>query len=78
MTAVHGDLVVEVLSPSTRRKDLLLKREVYADGVPTYWLVHPATRTLTVLSLRDGAYVQTAQGARLELEAPFPVVVDLT
>ena len=71
-------LVVEVLSPSTRRKDLLLKREVYAEfGVPSYWLVDPTTRTLTVLSLRDGAYVETARGTRLELDAPFPVVVDL-
>lgn len=71
-------LVVEVLSPSTRRKDLLLKREIYAEfGIPSYWLVDPKTRTLTVLSLRDGAYVETARGARLELTEPFPVVVDL-
>lgn len=71
-------LVVEVLSPSTRRKDLLLKREIYAEfGIPSYWLLDPPTRTLTVLTLRDGAYVETARGSRLELGAPFPLVVDL-
>lgn len=72
-------LVVEVLSPSTSRKDRLLKREIYAEfGVSSYWLVDPETRTMTVLSLRDGAYIETARGARLELEEPFPVVIDLS
>ena len=72
-------LVVEVLSPSTRRKDLLLKREIHAEfGVPSYWLVDPKTRILTVLSLRAGAYVETARGSRLELDEPFPVPIDLT
>lgn len=72
-------LVVEVLSPSTRRKDLLLKREIYAEfGIATYWLLDPPRRLLTVLTLQDGAYVETAQGSRLELDAPYPVVIDLT
>lgn len=71
-------LVVEVLSPSTQRKDRLLKREIYAEfRIASYWLVDPETRTLTVLSLRDGAYVETVKGSRLELAEPFPVVVDL-
>lgn len=71
-------LVVEVLSPSTRRKDLLLKRELYAElAIASYWLLDPRTRTLTVLSLRDGAYVETARGTRLELTEPFPLVLDL-
>lgn len=72
-------LVVEVLSRSTRRRDLLVKREIYAElGVASYWLVEPGTGEVTVLSLRDGSYVQTAQGTRLELTEPYDVVVDLT
>ena len=35
-------LVVEVLSPSTRTVDLVLKRRVLEEaGVPSYWLVDP-------------------------------------
>jgi Uma2 family endonuclease len=44
-------LVVEVLSPSSRSRDLLLKRHYYAGGgIPRYWIVDPTARTLTVLS----------------------------
>jgi Uma2 family endonuclease len=42
--AIEGtpDLVVEILSPSTRDRDLELKREVYEKfSVPEYWIVDP-------------------------------------
>jgi Uma2 family endonuclease len=36
-------LAVEILSPSTRRKDPFLKRSKYQDaGVPSYWIIDPA------------------------------------
>ena len=36
-------LAVEVLSPSTRRKDHVLKRSKYQDaGVQSYWIIDPA------------------------------------
>lgn len=36
------DLVVEVLSPSNTRHDLVRKRELYArHGVPEYWVLEP-------------------------------------
>jgi Uma2 family endonuclease len=39
------DLVVELLSPSTRRRDRGLKMQKYAAaGVPHYWIVDPRTR----------------------------------
>jgi len=54
-------LVVEVHSPSTRLADLGTKRLAYESaGVPSYWMVDPAGPTLTVLSLRDGRYVEEA------------------
>ena len=35
-------LAVEVLSPSTRRKDAVYKRSKYEDsGVASYWIVDP-------------------------------------
>jgi Uma2 family endonuclease len=42
-------LVVEVLSPGTRRRDTGLKRRLYdRAGVREYWIVDPDERTVTV------------------------------
>jgi len=57
--AIHGapDLAVEILSPSTRRLDLVAKRRLYArDGVREYWIVDPRERSVTVLALRGDAF----------------------
>jgi Uma2 family endonuclease len=51
---VVPDLVVEVLSPSTRANDLGPKREIYMrSGVRELWLVDPDARTVT--RVRPGA-----------------------
>ena len=51
------DLVVEILSPGTRRRDLTTKRELYARfGVQEYWIVDPEARTVTVLALVGDKY----------------------
>ena len=43
------DLVVEILSPSTRSRDRRLKRDVYErTGVEEYWLVDPENDSVTV------------------------------
>lgn len=72
-------LAVEVLSPSTRRKDQVLKRSKYAEaGVGGYWIVDPAEPSLTALDLVDGAYVTSAQASGAEpamLHRPFPLEV---
>lgn len=56
---VYGppDLVVEVLSPGTRRTDRLEKMGEYARAeVREYWIVDPAGQTVEVFVLRGGAY----------------------
>jgi Uma2 family endonuclease len=72
-------LAVEVLSPSTRRIDLVLKRDAYAAaGVPAYWIVDPEVPSLTALRLEAGAYVEEAVVAGTDTFAassPFPVTV---
>jgi Uma2 family endonuclease len=51
------DLVVEVLSPGTRRTDRLEKTVEYARaGVREYWIVDPHGQTVEVFILREGAY----------------------
>jgi Uma2 family endonuclease len=54
-------LAVEVLSPSTRRFDLLVKRDrLQQAGCPSYWVVDPDEPSVLVLELRDGEYVEVA------------------
>ncbi len=55
------DLVVEVESPSTRKRDQTVKLDAYRDaGVPEYWRVAFRPRTVTVLGLSEdrGRYVE--------------------
>ncbi len=70
-------LAVEVLSPSTRSKDLLLKRGIYEQsGVGSYWIVDPDEPSVLALELRDGCYVEAGRVVGdevLALELPFPV-----
>ncbi len=57
----RADLVVEIVSPSSRRYDRVKKLNWYAQlGVPEYWIIDPEARTLERLVLRDGAYVIAA------------------
>ncbi|MBV8528788.1 MAG: Uma2 family endonuclease, partial [Candidatus Dormibacteraeota bacterium] len=50
-------LVVEVMSPSGRGRDLFEKRRIYAAGRASwYWLVDPAVPSLTVLRLEGETY----------------------
>jgi Uma2 family endonuclease len=70
-------LVVEILSPSTRAKDLLLKRGLYADsGVPYYWVLDPDVPSALALTLVDGAYVDTGRASGSEplaVSQPIPI-----
>ena len=76
------NLVVEVLSPSTRRTDRLEKTVEYARaGVSEYWIVDPNGRTVEVFILREGAYEllgkwEEGEEARSEVLAGFRVAVN--
>ena len=53
----HGvpALVVEMTSPSTRRKDLVKKLDLYMQtGVQEYWLIDPDRKTALVYTFADG------------------------
>lgn len=51
------DLVVEIISPTSLRRDRYDKRELYARfGVKEFWLADVANRSIEVLSLKAGNY----------------------
>ena len=55
------DWVCEVLSPSTRKVDLLEKRPTYArEGVGHLWLIDPTDRTLEAFELHEGQWLLIA------------------
>jgi Uma2 family endonuclease len=72
-------LAVEVLSPSTRRMDLTLKRaRLEAAGCPSYWLLDPHEPSLLALELVGAAYVEVAHVVGEETwraTRPFEVVL---
>lgn len=56
--AVPPDWACEILSPSTRRLDLTLKRDICArEGVAHLWFVDPDARTLEAFGLEGGRWV---------------------
>jgi Uma2 family endonuclease len=77
-TAPRPILVVEVVSPSTRRRDYERKRELYvAQAIPDYWIVDGDAHTITVVQpARDAPTVTDAvtwapAGAREPLTFPL-------
>ncbi|MEO7093181.1 MAG: Uma2 family endonuclease [Polyangiales bacterium] len=55
---VVPDWICEVISPSNVAHDRVKKRRLYAaSGVPFYWLIDPAARTLEALRLVEGTWV---------------------
>jgi Uma2 family endonuclease len=51
------DIVVEVLSPGSKRADRVTKRDLYAKhGAPEYWIISPDEQTIEVLKLREARY----------------------
>ncbi len=57
--SIYGvpDMVVEVLSKSTRRKDLTIKKDIYeSNGVKEYWIIDPWAKAVDVYILREGKF----------------------
>ncbi len=75
---VRPDWVCEILSPSNARHDRVTKRRLYAaHGVPHYWLIDPASRSVEVLALDGTTWREVGvftDGDRASL-APFEAVV---
>jgi Uma2 family endonuclease len=74
---VVPDWVCEILSPTTRRHDLLIKKPYYAKvGVAHHWIVDRDARTITSYVLQSGRWTETGvygdeRDARIE---PFDAI----
>jgi Uma2 family endonuclease len=56
------DLIVEILSDTTRKKDEVTKRKLYERfGVNEYWIVDPELETVKVFRLSGHQYARTAE-----------------
>lgn len=65
------DLVIEILSPSTRAIDLVRKMALYArSGVPEYWIADPERRSLVVNVLTGEEYVAVAPDVDESIASP--------
>lgn len=57
------ELVIEVLSPSSKRKDRLQKMRIYQEAqVQHYWILDPQEKTLECFAWHDGVYALIASG----------------
>jgi len=74
------DLVVEVVSPTGRRRDFVRKLTMYRDaGVPEYWVVEPSLGRVLVNRLEAGEYVATmVAGDSIPCPALGGVAVDIS
>lgn len=63
------DLLIEILSPTTSKRDLGVKLRQYAkQGVRWYWVVDPDRHEIRVFDWRGGAYEEQGtlrSGAKL-------------
>jgi Uma2 family endonuclease len=79
-----ADLVIEIVSESNRRHDLVTKRGEYAQaGIPEYWIVDPEEETITIFVLkpRGKTYVEHgvfSKGERAESKLLAGFGVDVT
>jgi len=71
------DWVVEVLSPSTARRDRTVKVPVYERaGVTEVWLIHPTNRTVAIYRLHEGRYA-TPEVLKLKGQTTVSAVPDV-
>jgi Uma2 family endonuclease len=72
------NLVVEILSPGTRRRDEGLKRALYERmRVEEYWIVDPKREIVTAFRLQDGRYERKEYTSADAASLTTPLLPDL-
>ncbi|EGW39095.1 Uma2 family endonuclease [Desulfosporosinus sp. OT] len=77
------DLIIEVLSPETAKKDLSAKLQLYERvGVSQYWVVHPLDKTVMVFFLDErDQYSKPSvfgEGEQMRVELLNELVIDFS
>ena len=74
------DIVVEILSPATAKRDRLAKQELYArHGVPEFWIVDPGKRTFEFMLNQEGDFaIQTMSSDSYQSPLLPKVRIELT
>jgi Uma2 family endonuclease len=74
-------MVVEIVSPDSRRTDNAIKRDEYCDaGIPYYWLIDidPPISVLACRLIEEFGYLEIGNSTgRFTTNEPFPITVDL-
>ncbi|MCD5406806.1 MAG: Uma2 family endonuclease [Desulfotomaculum sp.] len=78
----NPDLVIEIISPATLRKDIKEKFNLYEQvGVKEYWIVYPLEKTVTVFKLdSSGKYGRPevyAEEEQVKVEIFDDLIIDL-
>ena len=72
-------LVIEILSPSTARRDRGEKKKIYErNGVEEYWIVSPESRHVLVYRLERGGYSKGLHVARGSVESSVLVGFEIS
>ena len=76
------DLIIEILSPTTRRHDRITKLNLYQRaGVREYWIVDPDSKEVQTFLLDSGRYFVKGYGTsedKLKVEVLEDCVIDLS
>ncbi|MBV8202287.1 MAG: Uma2 family endonuclease [Acidobacteria bacterium] len=68
------DLVVEILSPTTKHRDLGIKHRLYERfEVPEYWIVDPERESVRIYRFEDGR-LQLAEELSRQEDEPVPAL----
>jgi Uma2 family endonuclease len=68
------DMIVEILSPSTAKKDLTEKFDLYEEqGVKEYWIAHPKDKAVSVFILQENGKYD--EGTLYERSGKIPVYI---
>ena len=77
-SAPTPSLIIEVFSPSTRRRDQHQKRDLYLDaGVGEYWMVDPERRAVIVIERGQANRVVTDEISWHPAGASVPLMFHL-
>jgi Uma2 family endonuclease len=72
------DLVIEILSPTTRHRDQTVKLDLYERRqISEYWIVDPEARSVTIYRLAGSRYTQPAVFSKDDARLSTPLLPGL-